>query len=338
MYTIQHMRFLAFPIAFCVLASTIALAQNGTISGSVLKPSGESLPNAPIQARNAQGGTFKATSAGDGTYTLSNLPPGAYDVSVNLGGLRGFSQKGVSVSAGATVRLDIHMQEGTQLSTLGEDPLAIQANARLHKAPAGPAPLTADGKPDPSGVWWSPQTVDPGKPEWLPEAVAIAKQRADRNNMDSPQAHCLPPAATRLGPLYSLSLSRELMTETADDSFPGVRVIYIGHQHPADPNPAWYGHNTGHWEGDTLVVDRVGFDPRVWLDQGAHPHSDKLHIIERYHRVDLGHLETEVTVEDPGVLAHPFTMKRVSELAAGMEISEFICTENERDGRHLIGK
>ena len=334
------MRFpaLSIHLSLISLLSAVALAQNGTLSGSVFTPGGESLPNAPVQVRNAQGGVFKASSANNGAYTLSNLPPGTYDLSVNVGGLRGFEQKGINVAAGATMRVDVHMQEGTQLSTLGEDPLAIQANARLHAPPSGPAPLTADGKPDPSGVWWSPQTVDPGKPEWLPQAAAIAKQRGDANNRESPQAHCQPPAVTRLGPLYSLSLSRELMTETSDDAFPGVRVIYIGHQHPADPNPAWYGHNVGRWEGDTLVVDRVGFDERVWLDQGAHPHSDKLHIVERYHRVDLGHLETEVTVEDPGVLAKPYTMKRVSELAAGIEISEFICTENERDVRHFAGK
>jgi hypothetical protein len=332
------MRFSVFHLSLILMASAVAFGQNGTITGSVLAPSGESLANAPVQARNAQGGVFKATTAANGAYTLPNLPPGVYDLSVNVGGLRGFERKDINVAPGAPLRVDVRMQEGTQLSTLGEDPLAIQSNLRLHRAPSGPAPLTADGKPDPSGVWWSPATVDPGKPEWLPQAVAIAKQRGDENNRESPQAHCLPPAATRLGPLYSLSLSRELMTETADDSFPGVRVIYIGHQHPADPNPAWYGHNVGHWEGDTLVVDRVGFDERVWMDQGAHPHSGKLHIVERYHRTDLGHLETEVTVEDPGVLAKPFTMKRVSELAAGMEISEFICTENERDGRHLVGK
>ena len=61
----------------------------------------------------------------------------------------------------------------------------------------------------------------------------------------------------------------------------------------------WYGDSIGHWEDDTLVVDRVTFNERVWLDQGAHPHSDKLHVIERYRRLDLGHLEKDVTVDDP---------------------------------------
>jgi hypothetical protein len=91
----------------------------------------------------------------------------------------------------------------------------------------------------------------------------------------------------------------------------------------ADPNPAWCGHTVGHREGDTLV-DRAGFDQRVSMDQGAHPHSDKLHIIE-----------TDATMDNPGVLAQPFNIRRVSKLAAGIEISEFICTGNERHNHHM---
>jgi len=75
-------------------------------------------------------------------------------------------------------------------------------------------------------------------------------------------------------------------------------------------------------------VDRVNSIEDVWLDAEGHPHSDKLHIIERYRRPDLGHLEVELTVEDPGVLAGPWTYKRVSELAPGEEIREFMCNEN----------
>ena len=85
------------------------------------------------------------------------------------------------------------------------------------------------------------------------------------------------------------------------------------------------------------MVDRVGFDPRVWLDVESHPHSDQLHIVERYHRPDLGHLEIEITVDDPGVLAKPWTQKRVADLAHE-EIFEYICQENNRDLQHMVGK
>jgi hypothetical protein len=118
-----------------------------------------------------------------------------------------------------------------------------------------------------------------------------------------------------------------------------VRLIRMdGSPHLPSTVTKWLGDSIGHWEGDTLVVDRVAFDERVWLDQAAHPHSDKLHIVERYRRPDLGHLETEITVDDPGVLAKPFTMKNVSDLAPTEEVLEFICTENNKDVEHLVGK
>jgi hypothetical protein len=217
--------------------------------------------------------------------------------------------------------------------------LAIAADQKRHKAATGPAPRTSDGKPDLSGVWWSPRTVDAGKPEFLAPAVQIAKQRAEDNRKDSPQAHCLPSAVTRLGPLYQFVQSKDYLVVISDDDSPGFHQIYLdGRSHPKEPDPLWYGNSIGHWEGDTLVVDRVNFEERVWLDMEAHPHSDKLHVIERYHRIDLGHLETEITVEDPGVLAKPWTMKRVSDLAPGEEIREFMCAENNIDVEHLVGR
>ncbi|MEQ1887322.1 MAG: hypothetical protein ABL967_19820, partial [Bryobacteraceae bacterium] len=84
--------------------------------------------------------------------------------------------------------------------------------------------------------------------------------------------------------------------------------------------------------------DRVNFEEAVWLDQDSHPHSDKLHIIERYRRPDMGHLEQEITVDDPGVLAKPWTFKRVAELGPGETIREFMCSENNRDLDHMVGK
>jgi hypothetical protein len=217
---------------------------------------------------------------------------------------------------------DIRLEETTQLSTLGEDTLAIQADAKKHAPPSGPTPRMANGKPDLSGTWWSPRTVDPGKPEWLP--AAVAKQRADNNRVDSPPARCLPSPVLRLGPVYALVQSAGMMVEISDDDSPGFHQIYLdGRAHPKD---------------DTLVIDRIGFNDVGWLDQEAHPHSEKLHVVERYTRPDLGHLETEITVEDPEVLAKPYTMKRVSDLAPTEDIFEFICPENNRDVSHLVGK
>jgi hypothetical protein len=243
------------------------------------------------------------------------------------------------VADAKTISVDLRLEETSQLSTLGEDTLAIAADTKKHAPPSGPAPHTIDGKPDLTGIWWSPRTVDPGKPEFLPKADLVAKQRADNNRKDSPQAHCLPSPILRLGPVYETIQSPAYLVIISDDDSPGFHQIYLdGRAHPKDPMPAWYGNNVGRWDGDTLVVDRIGFNERSWLDQDSHPHSDQLHVVERYRRPDLGHLETEITVDDPGVLAKPYTMKRVSDLAPTEEIFEFICPENNKDVEHLVGK
>ncbi len=320
----------------------LALAQSdrGTIAGTVTEPQGASIAKANVQAKNARTGDIhKAASAADGKYTLAGLPAGSYDVTANAPGLKPYERKGVTVEAARTVALDIRLEDTTQLGTLGEDTLAIAADARKHRPSSGPTPRTKDGKPDLSGVWWQPVTVDPGNPEFLPWAQALAKERADNNRVDSPQTHCLPGAVLRLGPIYQFVQSKDYLVEISDDDSPGFHQIYLdGRALPKDPNPQWYGNNIGRWEGDTLVVDRSAFDERVWLDQDLHPHTDKLHVIERYRRPDLGHLETEITVEDPGALARPYTIKRVSELAPTEQIYEFICGENNTDLPHLHGK
>ena len=139
--------------------------------------------------------------------------------------------------------------------------------------------------------------------------------------------------------LWQLVQNKTNMIVISDDDSPGFYQIYLdGRKHPEDPNPAWRGHNVAHWEGDTLVVDRVGFHEGVWLDQDSHSHSEKLHIVDRYTRPDMGHIEIVSVVEDPGVLSRPFTMKRVADLAPDQEILEFICPENNQDVEHMVGK
>src|SRR5215469_12460703 len=259
-------------IVFCFAAAVFGQADRGAISGTVLDPLGERIAEAPVQAKNAQTGVVvKATSSAAGKYTLADLPAGSYDLSVNVPGLKPFQQRNVAVGAAKTVALEIKLEDTTQLSTLGEDRLAIAANARKHKPPAGPAPRNKEGKPDLSGVWWSPVTIDPGKPIFQAWAEKVAKERTDNNRKDSPQTHCLPAAVLRLGPLYQFVQSKDYLVEISDDDSPGFHQIYLdGREHPKDPNPAWYGDNVGRWEGDTLIVDRLGFDKRLWLDQELH--------------------------------------------------------------------
>jgi hypothetical protein len=330
-------------LLFCLVISLGPLgaqSDRGVLAGTVADPFGMPVANAPVQAKSAADGhVFKTTSGKNGQFSFADLPPGTYDVNVNIPGLKAFDRKGLTVGAAKTAQLKIRLEEGSQLSTLGEDPTAIAADEKKHSPPTGPAPRTIDGRPDLSGIWWRPVTTDPGKPEFQAHALAVAKQRMEVNRKDSPQSHCLPGAVMRLGPVYELVQSRDILVEISDDDYPGFHQIYLdGRAHPKDPNPGWYGHSIGRWEGDTLVVDRVGFDARVWLDQEGRPHSEKLHVVERYRRPDFGHLETVITVEDSAVLEKPWTMVQRSDLAPTEEIHEFICNENERDAPHLIGK
>jgi len=327
---------LCLTVILCWAACAQSTAPTGSITGTLFDSIGDPVDNTAVQAKSVESrAVFKATSSAAGKYALTDLPPGNYDVSVAAPGLRPFEKKGISVQASQTASLDIRLGDTTQLNTLGEDRTHQVADLKRHRPPSGPTPRTADGKPDLSGVWWRPTTVDPGKPEFLPSALAIQKQRTDSNGKESPQAHCLPSGPLRNGPLWQFVQSKDYLVYISDDESPGFHQIYLdGRPHPADPNPAWYGHSIGHWDGDTLVVDRVAFDDRVYLDQESHPHSDKLHVIERYHRPDAGHLEIEITVDDPGILAKPWTQKRVTDLA-NEEIFEFICTENNRDVQHF---
>jgi hypothetical protein len=115
------------------------------------------------------------------------------------------------------------------------------------------------------------------------------------------------------------------------------QIFMDGRKHPADVNPTWYGHSIGHWEKDTLVIDTVGFNDLFWFDFVGHPHTEQLHTVERYTRTELGTLSEEVTIDDPGAYKKPFTIVASHRLLPNDELMEYICQENNRDVRHLVG-
>jgi len=326
----------------CCLTDLALFGQSngGSMAGTVLDAVGMGIDKEVVQAKNSETGSIhKTTTLKTGKYSFSDLPPGTYDVSVNVPGFAPYQRKGIRVEAAKTTTVDVHLLDTTQLSTLGEDRLSIETDTKMHVSLSGPTPRTADGKPDLTGVWWRPAVVEPGKPEWLPFAQKIAGERTENNRKDAPKGKCLPSPLLFLGPLYEFVQTKSILVEISDDDNPGFHQIYLdGRSHPKEPDPLWYGDSIGHWEGDTLVVDRVNFIDDVWLDAGNHPHTDKLHIVERYRRPDLGHLETEITVEDPGVLAKPWTLKQISELAPKETVREFICEEGNKDIPHMVGR
>jgi hypothetical protein len=134
---------------------------------------------------------------------------------------------------------------------------------------------------------------------------------------------------------FKLVQTPGLLVMLIEDEDPAYRQIFLdGRPHPKDPNPSWYGHSVGHWEGDVLVVDRTGFNDRIWIDTENHKHTEKLHVTERYRRPDLGHLEIETTMEDPETMKRPLIIKTVSILAPEEEVQEYACNENNIDAAH----
>ena len=115
------------------------------------------------------------------------------------------------------------------------------------------------------------------------------------------------------------------------------QIFMDGRQHPVDPDPTWYGHSIGHWEDDTLVVDTMGFNDKFWFDFRGHPHTEKLHTVERYSRKDHDTLINEVTIDDPGAYARPFKVTFTALLRPGEELMEYICQENNQDVAHIQG-
>jgi len=325
-----------------LLCSTWACGQSGgAITGTVVDSDGEAVANAQVQATNRGTKTvYKAAGSEKGHFTLAMLPPGTYDVSINAPGFNPYSRQNVSVGAREPLRLDVRLLE-YQLGTLGDGREFRVQLTSPHAAPTGPAPRTADGKPDLSGVWYAQRTVDAGKPEPLPWAEALLRERAANNAKDAPGARCLPRGITNAGALfpYKLVQTPSLLVMLFEDDIPSHRQVFLdGRGHPKDPNPMWMGHSIGHWEGDTLVIDSVGFDGRSWLDNVGHPHTEKMRVIERFRRPDLGHLEIELTIDDPGAYAKPWKITRASELDADDDIGEYVCTENEKDVEHMVGK
>jgi hypothetical protein len=325
---------------FILLCASEAFAQSGgSISGTVLNLPGEAVPNAPVQAINQSTGVvYKAVSSDKGLYTLLSLPSGAYDISVTVPGFNPFVQKDVTVGA-QTLRLDIHLTD-FQLDTLGDGREFRVDLLSPHPTPSGATPRTADGKPDLSGMWFAQRPVDPGKPEGLPWVEALLKERAANNSRDAPGARCLTRGITAAGGLfpYKIVQTPTLLIMLFEDDIPSHRQVFLdGRGHPKDPNPSWMGHSIGHWEGEVLVVDTVGFNDRSWLDPQGHPHTEKMRVTERFRRPDLGHLEIEFTIDDPGAYAKPWVMKRIADLDPGDEVGEYVC-EHNTDPEHMVGK
>jgi len=162
---------------------------------------------------------------------------------------------------------------------------------------------------------------------------------------DDPEANCLPTGVPRMAPYpWRIVQTPTHIFFLFEGNIHSYRQIFlgdrekVGRKHPSDLDPTWYGDSIGSWDGDTLVVDSIGFNDKFWFDFAGHPHTEQLHIVERFHRPDLGHLDIEATITDPGAYTRPFTMYGHSVLEANADLFEYICNENNQDVPHITGK
>jgi len=230
-----------------------------------------------------------------------------------------------------------------------------------------PAPRAPDGTPDLSGVWVPEPTpaseitrvlgehffdlqIDvPGATKYLlnlfwdlkpeeaplrPEAQAILKQRAG----SSPGVNCLPggiPFAMLITPFKIVQAPREIVM-LFEHPDPPRQIHTDGRPLPKDPEPSWLGSSTGTWQDETLVVETAGFNGKSWLDAFGHPLSESTHLTERYQRRDFGHMDVEMTFDDPKFYTRPFTVKLPMRLIPdSSDVFEEVCAENEKDRVHL---
>jgi len=235
---------------------------------------------------------------------------------------------------------------------------------------AAPTPRTPDGKPDFSGMWLTGdgRPCPPGKDEqfqvcgpelpiskyginmntaipgglpYRPWAAAQNETEVEQHSLHDPHARCMPDTFVRL---YGLPHMQKFMQA------PGVlvmlyeinanyRQIFIdGRPLPEDPQPSWQGYSIGKWEGDTLVVDSIGFHDDQWLDMAGTPMTDAAKVRERIRRPDFGHLDVEVTVDDSKAYTKPWTVNFKQNIVLNTELVDEMCVENEKSNKHMVGK
>jgi hypothetical protein len=218
-----------------------------------------------------------------------------------------------------------------------------------------PAPKQADGKPDLSGVWlgdqWSPKGRRPNPPnrnpqigKMLPAAQKEFDRRRETNMKDDPKVRCMPNGV----PHANLEPYPFEIIHTPDKTLILYEMYYLrrqiftdGRKLPANSQeftPTWMGYSVGNWEGDEFVVQTTGFNNKVWpIDMNAHPASDALKVTERFKRVDFGHMDLTITIDDSKTYEAPWTQNVRYTLLPDTDLLEFVCEVNT-SAEHMVGK
>jgi Carboxypeptidase regulatory-like domain len=319
-------------------ASVLAQERRAAIVGTITDPDGGVVANAPIQLRNRETAiVYRTSTSALGKYTLTGLLAGTYAIVIPAIGftLERFEQNGIVIHSAQTLRVDIRLEWGSNLGTPGDDQSTF--NIRKYGMERGPAPRTREGKPDFSGVWIGNNDPDPQEPALLPWAQTSSNARVANAARDHPSGFCLPSFPFPGGSLAFEFVQTSTRLVTIFETAPTYRKVYLdGRGHPKDPNPSWMGHSIGTWQGDMLVIDTVGYNDKSWV--GLSPHTEMLHVIERYRRPDRGHLRVDVTIEDPATYVKPWTQHSIWDFAPKEDVLEYICSENNKAAQRLGGR
>jgi hypothetical protein len=228
----------------------------------------------------------------------------------------------------------------------------------------GPVPMR-DGKPDLSGVWQLPG--DPRAPNGLfglgeslnskyfrdvlsdfpadarpltPAGAELLRQHS-QPGVFNPTLNCLPdgvPHGNLLPEPFKILHSPGVIVMLYEVETTFRQIFIDGRKLPVDPSPAWQGYSVGRWEGDTLVIDTIGFNDRGWLDARGTGHSEQMRVEERFRRRDYGHMDLRITITDPVVFTRPISFSVVEELLADTDLLEHYCLENEKDDTRFPGR
>jgi hypothetical protein len=167
------------------------------------------------------------------------------------------------------------------------------------------------------------------------------RDRSAQLGRDDPVAFCRPPGALRIltfpPPRKFIQLPGMVVILSERDVT--YRQLFAdGRPLPMDPNPSWNGYSTGKWEGDTFVVETNGLRDEIWLDRKGSPMTDAARVTERFRRVNYGHVEIDVTINDPKAYTRPFTVKLNQVILVDTELLDYFCLDNEKDAKHLVGR
>ncbi len=223
---------------------------------------------------------------------------------------------------------------------------------------AAPTPKTSEGKPDFSGMWGWETRANCGskcndfqvsreflniaatlnnKLPYKPGVADLVKKRSATQNAD-PNVHCMPRDAPRIwtDDYYKrIFVVPDRMIILTERNMQYRQIFLDGRPLPTDPNPTWNGYSTGKWDGDTLVIETIGFKDDLWLDAAGNPLSSAAKMTERIRRPNYGNLEVEITIDDPTYYTAPWTVKLNQPLVFDSELLDYYCLENEKDYLHM---